>query len=78
MSDFGVRLAFPMPALYDPRHERIEAAASYGFDAGLTIRQHVWLQLYTARIAAGENHLDALLATDKRLDAVLSRLEELA
>lgn len=78
MSDFGFRPAFPMPAVYDPGHESIEAAASYGFDAGLNIQQHVWLTLYAARIAAGEMSVDARNAADNGLLAVVKRLEELA
>ncbi|MBV6304883.1 hypothetical protein KVP10_08285 [Candidimonas humi] len=78
MSDFGTMPAFPEPVLYDPTHQIIESGRAYGFCPGLNIQQHVWLTLYAARIASGETHIDALLSTDKRLDAVLKRLEELA
>lgn len=78
MSDFGTRPAFPEQVLYDPTRQIIESGQGYGFHGGLNIQQHTWLTLYAARIACGETHLDALLAADKRLDSVLTRLEELS
>jgi hypothetical protein len=78
MSDFGQSPAFPLPVVYDPSREQINAGAEYGHAAGLNIQQHVWLSIFTAAIAQGADRSIAGVFADAALPDALKALEQLA
>ncbi|WP_026641145.1 hypothetical protein [Bordetella petrii] len=79
MSDFAKSPAFPLPAIYDPAREQINAAGAYGVPTGLNMQQHVWLTLMVGALGDGKISAAAARAfADTYLDVTLERLEQLA
>lgn len=79
MSDFAKSPAFPLPAVYVPPLEQINAAVEYGIPMGLNMQQHVWLTLMVGALGDGKISAAAARAfADEHLDITLERLEKLA
>lgn len=76
--DIGVDSFYPQPAVVDDSRGEINPASAYGIEAGLNVRQAVFMHLVCAHIASGDNVGTASAKAKTDLPSVVQDMGELS